>query len=157
MKDVQRYNKGSFVSSTGGSNFYFSQLIAGGYVDEESAFYSSSLYGEEPDNDMSTPDKMLAPGEVGFAYVLWDHPKSGLLPGHAPLVLTYAEGWQKSLFRPSGWFRPVRRWLVVLRVDMSLEVYDAKGDAVMMRNGKDFFDWSQPHWDGQKPKIVWPE
>ena len=38
--------------------------------------------------------------------------------------------------------------IVVLRIDMS--VTDRRLD-------DDYFDWSQPHWGGQKPKIVWPE
>lgn len=40
---------------------------------------------------------------------------------------------------------------LLLRVDMSVS------DPSITPNGKDFFDWSQPHWGGQKPRIVWPE
>ena len=146
-----------FLSSAGGSNYYFSQLIAGGYVDQESPFHVGTGDAVEPDNLYTTPEELLAPGEVGFAYVLWDPSmNSGNLPSDAPLVIAYLKKGEKVVdvkeFRNRGTPR-----MIVLRVDMAVTDPKANKKGIVMRDGKDYFDWSQPHWGGQKPKIVWPE
>ncbi len=142
-----------FLSSTGGSNFYFSQLIAGGYMDQEGPFHVNGV-NVEPDNNQSDPEELLKSGEVGFAYVMWES-RAGI-PERGPLVIAYLEPGELRL-PPKKWLSNKSRRMVVLNDDMSVMVYRASRDGTVEYNGKDYFDWSQSHWGGQKPKIVWPE
>ena len=52
------------------SNDYLGQLIAGGYTKSEEIFYAKGGVGgsRKPDNVISSPESILAPGECGFAY-----------------------------------------------------------------------------------------
>ena len=71
--------------------------------------------------------------------------------------MTYVLPATKRLDKPSGWFDFSARSLIVLRVDMVVEELKSDRKGFVKLDGKDYFDWSQPHWGGQKPKIVWPE
>ena len=51
------------------SNDFFRQLIAAGCIDTEKSFYAKAPYTKKPDNVMAQ-SKCLAPGEVGFAYIM---------------------------------------------------------------------------------------
>ncbi len=146
-----------FLSSAGGSNAYFSQLIAAGYVDQETPFYARTGATLNPDNDRSSPDKLLAKGEVGFAYVVWEAPEENdKWLGAEPLAIAYLEKNRRlAQMQPSGGNK--RAIVYVLRQDMSVIELKPTKDGMVHLNGKPYFDWSQPHWRGQKPKIVWPE
>lgn len=53
------------------ANAYLAQLIVTDIIDSESYFYASGVKGSIKGDDMkSTPDKILAPGENSFAYVM---------------------------------------------------------------------------------------
>ncbi len=57
------------LSSAGGSNQLLSQLVAGGYVDQEAPFYCKTKWSREPDNNQ-TEGQLLKGKEVGFSYIL---------------------------------------------------------------------------------------
>ena len=124
-------------------------------MDQESPFYARSGNATEPDNEKKSAEELLASGEVGFAYVLWDKSmNSGTLQSESPLLMTFFDKRKSKFF---GLIKDRERYLIVLEVDMSVNEYKANSKGVVMIDGKDYFDWSQPHWCGQKPIIVWPE
>jgi len=51
------------------SNGIFCQLIRGGFIDSEKAFYAKSNYTKKPDNVISGANA-LAKGECGFSYIV---------------------------------------------------------------------------------------
>lgn len=55
--------------SPGKANYYFSQLIVSGYLDQEKPFYCRATYTKQPDNNMQNSE-MLEKGECGFGYVM---------------------------------------------------------------------------------------
>ena len=78
------------------------------------------------------------------------------LPGEAPLMFAFLSKDKKATGPGSPIFLPHPK-AMVLRHNMSVDHLTGESDGTIMVDGKDFFDWSQPHWGGQKPKIVWPE
>jgi len=52
------------------ANDYFRQLIAGGFTDDETLFYAKTAFSRKPDNRIKPGVKALAPGEVGFGYLM---------------------------------------------------------------------------------------
>lgn len=65
QKTGRRFNLGNTSS-----NEYFRQLIAAGFVEKENLFYSKTGYTKKPDNRTDPSDMVLAPGEVGFGYLM---------------------------------------------------------------------------------------
>jgi hypothetical protein len=55
---------------TASSNDYFRQLIAAQIANSEAMFYAKTAYTEKPDNVTKPGAKALAPGEVGFGYLM---------------------------------------------------------------------------------------
>ena len=157
-KSILDSDADAFLSSAGGSNYYFSQLIAGGYVDQEAPFYANVEGVNVPDNMKNSADELLGAGEVGFAYVVWDEELDvDQLPPVAPLLMTFLEERKKGLAEPSSWFRNSKRRLIIFRADMTASALRSDSKGIVKVRNKDYFDWSQPHWGGQKPKIVWPK
>ena len=93
---VKELGDDSILSSAGGSNYYFSQLIAGGYIDQEGPFFADDGTTVESDNDKSSSDEILKKGEVGFAYVLWGSEiDTEDIPIRAPLLIAYLQKGRK--------------------------------------------------------------
>jgi len=64
-------NKKSTFNLTGHSaNSYFRQLIAADIAQAESMFYCQTAFTRKPDNRFDTTQTALAPGEVGFGYLM---------------------------------------------------------------------------------------
>jgi hypothetical protein len=62
---------GSTLAPPGTSaNDHLRQLIAAGMILTEIPFYSKAAFTQRPDNRFDTPKTILAPGELGFGYVL---------------------------------------------------------------------------------------
>ena len=81
---------------------------------------------------------------------------ASLLPEDAPLLIAYLQKGKRlaTLDKSHGSRKPM---IIVLKNDMSVELLKANRKGEVKLNGKDYFDWSQPHWGGQKPKIIYPE
>lgn len=58
----------TFAGNT--SNDYFRQLIAAEISQSESMFYAKTSFTKKPDNIYNTSQQALAPGEVGFGYIM---------------------------------------------------------------------------------------
>jgi hypothetical protein len=52
------------------ANDFFRQLIAAGVTDNETMFYADTAFSKKPDNLIIPGEKALAPGEVGFGYLM---------------------------------------------------------------------------------------
>ncbi len=65
QKSGDRFNLGN-----SSSNDYFRQLIAVDIVSSETLFYAKAGYTKKPDNVIDPADMALAPGEVGFGYLM---------------------------------------------------------------------------------------
>jgi hypothetical protein len=131
------------------SNQLFRQLIVSGCKSEKPFWAKTAVSPKKSDNSFSTDATMLAPGEVGFAYI----------PGHSsksrpdtPLAMAPLEPGKRS-FDPE----PYQDKAVVLFADSSTRAIpiDKHGRAIL--NGMDLFDPRQPFWKGKAPDIKWPE
>lgn len=120
---------------TESSNDFLRQLHVAGFVDVD------SIFNDLPRERSQSLETFLGPGECHYAYVVWEKTP----PAGAPLLVAPVKAGQKALGSKFS------SRAVVLRVDMSVS------DPRIRPGGKDFFDWSQPHWGGQRPRIVWPE
>jgi prepilin-type N-terminal cleavage/methylation domain-containing protein len=68
---VRRDSETQLNLSGNTSNDYFRQLIASGHVKSEEPFYAKTANSpSKPDNDYSSSSSALAPGEVGFGYIM---------------------------------------------------------------------------------------
>ena len=131
------------------SNQHFRQLMAVGLKSEKPFWAKTANSPKQPDDRYTTDATMLAPGEVGFAYISGlstaTHPKCPL--AMSPLLP------DKRIFDP----KPFAEKAVVLFTDNStlvLEI-DKRGRAIL--NGMDLFDPRQAFWGGKTPDIKWPE
>lgn len=153
--EVKKYNPDTTARlGNRTSNDFFRQLFAAGTVDQESPFYVRTLNCHQPDN-VTTGDKLLEKGEVGFAYVV----------SHAtckekcfPLLLTpLVKGKLLCDDQSTRKFLNGER-VIVLWTDGSVTIDSVRKDGrIQGPEGKDFFDPSQPYWHGIPPKVAWPE
>lgn len=129
------------------ANDYFRQLLVSEVVDSERIFFAGP--GRRPDRLIDGPHA-LEKGECTFAYIkgATDSPPSPIV------VFPLVKG--KLLFDA----KLCKTWgnkAAVLFTDnrvMKIEV-DRSGRGYL--NGKDFFDPSQPFWNGKVPDVKWPE
>lgn len=134
------------------SNDFCRQLIASGMVDQEPPFYARTLGSRKPDN-VTTGDKLLEKGELGFAYVV-SH--AACKEKNFPLLLTpMVKG--KLQFDYESARKCFDGKVLVLMTDCSRHIHIVDKDGHVWINGKDFFDPSQPYWHGIPPKVAWPE
>lgn len=64
-------NTGSQLTFAGNTaNDYFRQLIAAEICQSEAMFYAKAAFTKKPDNVFNTSTNALAPGEVGFGYIM---------------------------------------------------------------------------------------
>ena len=64
-------NTGSVLTFGGNTaNDYFRQLIAAEISQSEAMFYAKTGFSRKPDNVFNTAQNALAPGEVGFGYIM---------------------------------------------------------------------------------------
>lgn len=131
------------------SNQHFRQLMAVGLKSEKPFWAKTANSPKKPDDRYTTDATMLAPGEVGFAYISGlstaTHPKCPL--AMSPLLP------DKRIFDP----KPFAEKAIMLFTDNStlvLEI-DKRGRAIL--NGIDLFDPRQAFWGGKTPDIKWPE
>ncbi len=124
---------------TKSSNDFFRQLIVAGSIDTDELF---DIDGADGQIDGS---HMIESGECMYAYVVWE----GELPEGAVLLMGPVKPGKTSL---DDQFDDSPHRSSALSV-----VCFADGSIKCPPVDSDFFDWSQPHWGGKKPKIVWPE
>lgn len=106
------------ISSAGDANEYFSQLIAGGYVDQEAPFYCVTTFTSKPDNDKATAGKVLEAGECGFSYVMRSAGVglNSAVNSAVPIVVAPSAGDGSGEFDRNVFNKKA----VVLRIDMSV-------------------------------------
>lgn len=138
----------------GSANAIFRQLIAAGLCQSEPLFHAKIPGTHKPDHDISSPEKALAKGEVGFSYVLGQSSHS---PAESPLVITpLVPGTNR--FDP----KPFKGRALIMRVGSvtngSIDVLpiNSRGE-VIDSSGKHILDAGHPLWGGKAPVIVWPE
>lgn len=117
--DVKRATNTPYTLSGQFSNDYFRQLLAGGGGKSEEPFWCKTPQSPKKcDNDFSTPDEALGPGEVGFSYIMAT-PTQGLsAKGNPERAVVVSPSYQ---FRPDWTFdpEPYSGKAVVLRADNS--------------------------------------
>ena len=129
-EDITEDDTEAIISSASGSNKYFSQLFATGYIDQEGPFYCKSEITKKPDDDMSSASELLAPGDCGFAYVMKNATDglSSSLPSSLPLAIaTNTEGGDATQFDRNVYNKKA----VVLRIDMSVITPQIKADGTL--------------------------
>ena len=97
------------------SNDYFRQLLAQG-LGNEKMFYAKTADSKKPDDIYNTAAKALAPGEVGFGYIL-DNTTAFSTSNNSsiPIVVTPLAKGSSENFDPE----PFDKKAVVLRIDGS--------------------------------------
>lgn len=123
------------------------QLIAYG-LKTEKVFSDNGLAAwTKKADDVFTPlSKALETGECAFAYF----PTSGSHPERPGLLYPLIPG--TFAFDPD----PLGGEAIVLRIDGSMASMKIERDGRVLRGGKDYFDPSQPMWNGSKPDVRWP-
>lgn len=143
------------------ANSCFRQLIAADMAQAESMFYCKTAFSKKPDNRFDTPQTALAPGEVGFGYLLNGRTafstkgKPARLLACAPLAF---DGKSVSTNR----FDPTQLdgYAVLLRIDSSISspLIDRKTGGLAIGNGKTLLQTGPDTiWGGDiTPAIVPP-
>lgn len=137
--------------STTTSNDLLSQLILGGFTNNEEVFHARhpDLPRNKPDNIVSPPDHLLEPGECGFSYVTG---LSTASPGACPLLLWPMIPGTTTFDRKAG-----AGSAAVLLNDQSVKNYPIDNSGhVILPNGLDLFDPAQPFWNGKSPDLRHP-
>jgi prepilin-type N-terminal cleavage/methylation domain-containing protein len=118
---------GSNLAQAGStSNAYFRQLLAAGFSQSEKIFYAKIPGTKKPDDDISTSNKALEQGEVGFAYMMDGNEGFSAAGNPArPLAVTPLEKGQTG-----GTFDvdPFDRKAILLRMDNSVTTVNIKQD-----------------------------
>ena len=129
------------------SNDLLKQLIAYG-LKTEKVFSDNGLatWTKEADDVFTPFSKALEAGECAFAYV----PTSGSHPDRPVLLYPLIPG--TLTFDPD----PLDGEALVLRTDGSMTIMKIEKDGRVLRDGRDYFDPSQPMWMGAKPDVRWP-
>lgn len=148
----------AIISSAGDANEYFSQLIAGGYVDQESPFYCVTSFSVKPDNNKATAGEILKAGENGFSYVMRSAGVglSSAVNSAVPIVVA------PSAFEADGTYdrNVFNKKAVVLRIDMSVTDPTINEDKEIVASGNDLFDpGTGTVWDDSgisNPEVVQP-
>ncbi len=112
--------------SPGKSNYYFSQLIASGYLDQEKPFYCRATYTKQPDNNMNGSE-MLEKGEVGFGYIMKTGGAGLSSASNSAIPIVVAalqEGATDDTFDPEVYNNKA----VVLRIDTSVRIEQLNKD-----------------------------
>lgn len=146
---VREKTKTDLELGNGSSNAIFRQLIAS-VVRSEKPFWCRAPWSKKKPDEVFTGGLALAPGEVGFAYII---PISPAPDPNTPLVLA-------PLIPGTTRFDPktYNEKAIVLWADGSATAPNIRPDSgEAWVNGKDLFDPSQPFWKGRKPDIRWPE
>ena len=113
-------NTGTQLALTGDtSNAYFRQLLAAEIASSEEIFYAKAGYSKKADNVFNTTDKALAPGEVGFGYIMNNQSalSSAGNPARPVVAAPLAFPFQTSQFDPDYYDSRA----VVLRIDNSVQ------------------------------------
>lgn len=133
--EVKRETGTPFTLTGPYSNDYFRQLLAGGGGKSELPFWCrTALSPDEPDEDFSTPAKALAPGEVGFSYIMASPTEGQNSRGEPSRPLLVAPSYQ---FRADWTFDPdaYTGQAVVLRLDSSAGVMPIREDNKKVSTG----------------------
>ncbi len=131
------------------SNDYLAQFLHHGYTTSEEVFYAKggSSVMNKPDNDISSPERVLEAGECGFAYYkgMSTNDDSG-----RPLICTPMTG-EGVKFDP----KPFGGKALVLRIDGTVKIYDIdKNGDVVLPNGKKLFEGgADTVWGPKGPDV----
>jgi type II secretory pathway pseudopilin PulG len=154
-------NTKTTLNLTGHSaNSYFRQLLATEMAQTEIMFYCKTAFSKRPDNRFDTPQTALAPGEVGFGYLLngksafnsKDNPARIL--ACAPLAY---DGKSVSTHR----FDPIPfdNRAAILRIDNSVTSLpiDPKTGELTLKDGKTLLQTGpETIWGTDTPTIIPP-
>lgn len=131
------------------SNQLFRQLMVSGMKSERPFWARTAHSPKKPDELYTTDATMLAPGEVGFAYIAG---LSSTTDPKAPLVVSPLIPGKRT-FDPE----PFGGKAIVLFTDNSTASLDIDKQGRALLDGMDLFDPRQPFWNGKAPDIKWPE
>lgn len=131
------------------SNDFFRQLLASGIASSEQMFHAKIPGARKPDG-VTTGNKALEKGEVGFSYLAGLSSKGN--PGRPVLVTPLIPGtdrFDRSVFDGKA---------VILRMDNTATsiIIDSEGHALL--DGRNVLDREHPVWGADdKWRLVWPE
>lgn len=160
-KDTQNQVKEateSPLAQSGGnySNDYFRQLLAQG-LGNEKMFYAKTAESKKPDDIFNTANKALAPGEVGFGYVLDNNTAFSTSNNTSiPIVVTPLAKGSTENFDPE----PFDKKAVILRIDGSATSETINvNKKVSVRGGKTLLQkGAESVWGTDiNPKIAGPK
>jgi len=141
------------------ANAYLAQLIAAKFLDAEEVFFAKGVRGTKlGDNDVSSPDEMLAKGENGFGYVMLadgEALSSSIAKSTTPvLVAPLIEGGTEPIFDPS----PYNEKMVYFKADGSVTEARIKTDGKAgLKKGKTLFDiGEETMWGRYQPEVKEP-
>ena len=131
----EKYPTRAHLLKTKTSNDLLKQLVIAGYMGGD-----SYLYGDDQLSAMEWLNSDVFP----YSYVMGMSSSSN---SALPLLICPLERGKTTVDEKYSRKHHNQR-VVIIRVDLS--VTDRRLD-------DDYFDWSQPHWGSQKPKILWPK
>ncbi len=144
-KQVSSRKKHGLDLSGDRANDYFRQLIAAGIAHSEDPFFATSAHAKHsPDNGTSGPG-VLAPGEVGWGYVMdGDRSLPNTSPG-IPLAVTPLLPGSSGKFDP----KPYQSKALAIQADSSVGILHIQADgSATTATGKSLFETG--------PDTVWP-
>jgi hypothetical protein len=147
----ERFPETWIPMGTASSNDYFHQLLAAKIVNSPSIFHGEGI-ATHKSSDLIQGKPPLPPGTCGFAYII--HDAKATIETTPLVVFPLVRGelvFDKKLCKENG------KQAAVLYASGSVQRHpiDSKGRLIL--NGRDFFDPAQPHWNGGKFRVVWPE
>jgi len=154
-----KLTKSGFRCPTGDTaNDYLAQLIAAKYLDAEEVFFAKGVRGTRVgDNDVSTPDRILAQGENSFGYVMLSDGSSlssSIAKSTTPvLVAPLVRGGFNPTFDPL----PYNGRMIYFKADGSVAEALIKGKAGLLKKGRTLFETGpETQWGTFQPDVKEP-
>ena len=134
----------------GSSNDIFKQLFIAEIALSERMFYANVKSARRPDNIFNRNATALEHGECAFAYIYGLSSKDA---ADTPLIFGPVSPVTHDFDLSANHGK-----VLVITVDNSMKTYALNSAGkIILPNGLDFFEPSQPFWHGKTPDVKWPK
>ena len=135
---------------TGSSNELFTQLFIAEIALSENMFHANVKSSRRPDNYFGNSSTALEHGECAFGFIYGLSSKN---EADTPLVFGPVIPGTHDFDTSANHGK-----VLVITVDNSMKTYALNSAGkIILPNGLDFLDSSQPYWHGKTPDVKWPK